>query len=63
MKREKIASCFRNKIYVNELPKVVKSIKRWVIDVIKREKSDKDFPCNNKAQIIMKSVVFQEVKI
>ena len=48
---------------MNELPKVVKSIKRWVIDVIKREKSDKDFPCNNKAQIIMKSVVFQEVKI
>ena len=51
-KKRKIADSFRNSSYENKLSKVVKLIAEWVIndifkDVLKREKNDKLFLCND----------------
>ena len=51
-KKRKIADSFRNSSYENKLSKVVKLIAEWVIkdifkDVLKLEKNDKLFLCND----------------
>ena len=40
-KKRKIANSFRNTSYEHKLSAVVKSIQRWVMDVLKRGKNEK----------------------
>ena len=51
-KKRKILKSSRNKSYENKFSKVVKSIERWVMDTLQREKNGKGYLCNDIAQII-----------
>ena len=53
-KRRKVNS-FRNTNYGNQLSKVVKLIKKWVMDALKREKYGNVFLCTDIAQMTSES--------